>query len=96
MSVSSGLQKYFDSQQKKKSQGDMKKKFDDLAKQIDPAFLASFDSFHDRILDIMEENPESEEVISDEISELDMQLQNSNKAHNMKKAAIIVSTSEDI
>jgi hypothetical protein len=31
MTVSSGLQKYFDSQQKKKSKGDMKKKFQDLA-----------------------------------------------------------------
>ena len=54
MPVSSSLQKYFDSQRKK--DGDMQKKFDQLAWQIDPAFAQSFASFRERILDIVDEN----------------------------------------
>jgi hypothetical protein len=95
MPVSSGLQKYFDSQQKKKSQGDVKKKFQDLASQVDPAFMASFESFHDRILDIVDENPEAQDMVIEEIGELDMKLQNSNRVHNMKKASSIISSSEN-
>lgn len=96
MPVSSGLQKYFDSQQKKKSGGDMKKKFQDLASQIDPAFMASFESFHDRILDIVDENPEAEEMITEEIGDLDMKVQNSKRVHNMKKATTIISAGEEV
>lgn len=94
MPVSSGLQKYFDSQQKKKSKDDMKKKFQDLAWNVDPAFMASFEAFNDRILDIIDENPGSEEMISEEISELDMKIQSSNRIHDMKKAATIIAVSE--
>lgn len=95
MTVSSGLQKYFDSQQKKKSKGDMKKKFQDLAWNVDLAFMASFEAFHDRILDIVEDNPGSEEIISEEIAELDLKVQNSNRVHDMKKAASVVKISEE-
>lgn len=94
MPVSSGLQKYFDSQQKKKSKGDMKKKFQDLATSVDPAFMASFEAFHDRILDIVDDCPEAEHMLNEEISELDMQLQKSNRVHNMKKASTVIDVSE--
>jgi hypothetical protein len=29
--------------------------------------LASFEAFHDRILDIVEDNPESEEMVGEEL-----------------------------
>lgn len=94
MSVSSGLQKYFDSQQKKKSKGDMKKKFQDLATNVDPAFMASFEAFHDRILDIVDEDSEIEEFVWEEISQLDMKLTSTNRKHNMQKAAVVIDVSE--
>jgi hypothetical protein len=56
--------------------------------------MASFEAFNDRILDIIDENPGSEEMISEEIDELDMKLQNSNRVHNMKKAATIIAGTE--
>jgi len=93
MAVSSGLQKYFDSQRKKK--GDMDDKLTALASQIDPAFMQSFIGFHDRILDIVEENPELEDSIEEEIMELDKNLQNSKRKHNLKKAATIVKATEN-
>lgn len=96
MPVSSGLQKYFDSQQKKKSKGDMKKKFQDLAWNVDPEFLASFEAFHDRILDIVEDNPESEEMVGEELWGLDMKVKNSKRTHDMKKAAAVIEVSENM
>jgi hypothetical protein len=48
MPVSSGLQKYFDSQRSKKD--DIKKRFAAIAGQVDPAFTQSFQAFHDRIM----------------------------------------------
>jgi hypothetical protein len=57
--------------------------------------MASFEAFHDRILDIVEDNPGSEEIISEEIAELDLKVQNSNRVHDMKKAASVVKISEE-
>lgn len=94
MPVSSGLQKYFDSQRKKK--GDMQDKLQKLAGQIDPAFLKSFEEFHDKIMWIVDENPEATEIVSDELEELDVKLQNSNRKHNLKKAASIIQSSENL
>ncbi len=95
MPVSSGLQKYFDSQYKKKSKGEMGQKFEDLAWQIDPAFMQSFEAFHDKLLDIVDENPQAEEMVVEEISNLDMKLKNSGRKHDMKKAAAIIRSSEN-
>jgi len=88
MPVSSWLQKYFDSQRAKK--WDLGQKFKDLAWKIDPAFIASFESFHDKIMDIVEETPHSEEMICEELSDLSTQLDNSNRTHDMKKASSII------
>ena len=96
MPVSSGLQKYFDSQQKKKSQGDMKDKLQKLAESVDPAFMKSFDAFHDRILDIVDETPESEDMLRQELNELDTNIRNSRRVHDMKKASAVIKATEKI
>ena len=62
MPVSSGLQKYFDSQRKKKQ--DIKDRLASLADQIDPVFLQSFENFHERIMGIMEDNPDAEDIVA--------------------------------
>ena len=49
MPVSSGLQKYFDSQRSKK--GNMQQKFAALADQIDPAFMQSLKHFMIELLE---------------------------------------------
>lgn len=94
MPVSSTLQKYFDSQRKKK--GDMHDKLEKLAWQIDPAFLKSFEVFHDKIMWIVDENPESKELVWEELDILDMKLQNSQRTHNLQKAATIIESSENL
>lgn len=94
MPVSSGLQKYFDSQRKKK--GDMQDKLEKLAWHIDPAFLKSFEEFHDKIMEIVEDNPEGEGIVSQELDGLDVKLQNSRRTHNLKKAASIIEASENL
>lgn len=92
MPVSTGLQKYFDSKRSKK--GDMQQKFAAISQQIDPAFMKSFEVFHDKIMGIVEENPEASEMLWEELSELDMELQNSNRTHDLKKAAAIIEVAE--
>lgn len=92
MPVSSGLQKYFDSKKPKK--GDMEDKFASLKGQIDPAFMKSFEAFHDKIMDIVEEVPEAEEIIGEELEQLDAKLSNENRRHNLKKAKSIIDVAE--
>ena len=94
MPVSSGLQKYFDSQYKKKSKGDFQKKIEDLSVSIDPAFMQSFEMFHEKIMGIMDENPDAWSMIEEEIEDLDIKLKNTQRVHDMKKAAAIVKTSD--
>ena len=89
MPVSSWLQKYFDSQRKKK--WDLENKFLALKDQIDPAFLKSFSEFHERILWIVDENPESEEMVWKELEDLENTLSETNKKYNLKRAAHIIS-----
>lgn len=57
MPVSTGLQKYFDKKRGKKD--DTQAKLDAISSQIDPAFMKSFSTFHDKIMGIMDENPEA-------------------------------------
>lgn len=92
MPVSSGLQKYFDSQKKKK--WDMQKKLDSLAEQIHPAFQESFEKFHEKIMGIVEQDPQAESFIWEELESLESQLQESNRKHDLKKAASIIHHSE--
>ena len=92
MPVSSGLQKYFDSKKPKK--GDMQQKFASLAGQIDPAFMQSFEAFHDKIMNIVEENPEAESLVSEELGELDEQMKTAGRKHNLRKAEAIIDVAE--
>ncbi len=89
MVVSSWLQKYFDTSKKWK-RDDTKAKLDAIASQIDPAFSSSFESFKTRILDIVEETPEAKTMVLSELGGLDQKLKNSNRRHNLKKAAAII------
>ena len=94
MTVSSGLQKYFDAQQKKKSTQDMKKRFADLEWQVDPAFMQSFSAFHDKIMDIVDENPESWDIVLEEIDQLSNELERTHRVHELKKAQSIIDSSD--
>lgn len=74
----------------------MQDKFQKLAGQIDPAFLKSFEEFHDKIMSIVDEDPESSDMVSEELDILDIKLQNTQRRHNLKKAASIIETSENL
>ncbi len=95
MTVSSGLQKYFDAQQKKKSAQDMKKRFADLEWKVDPAFMQSFVNFHDKIMDIVDENPDSAEIALEEVNELTKEVERTHRVHELKKAQAIIESSEE-
>lgn len=94
MPISSGLQKYFDSQQKKKSEQDMKKRFADLEWKIDPAFTQSFANFHNKIMDIVDENPESSDIVLEEIDDLTREIGRTHRVHELKKSQAIIQSSE--
>lgn len=94
MPVSAGLQKYFDSQKKKS--GTMQDSLASLKWQIDPAFMQSFEAFHDKIMWIVDDDPDASELVSEELSDLDMKMQSASRKHNLKKAASIINTSEQI
>lgn len=85
MPVSPALQKYFDAKKPKKD--DTQKKLAAIAEQIDPAFMLSFDVFRDKILGIVDDYPESESLVWEELEELQEQLESSQRKHDMKKMA---------
>jgi len=92
MPVSSWLQKYFDSRKSKK--WDIKKKFSDLEGKIDPAFIASFESFHDKIMDIVEEDDsDMQGIICSELGDLDSKIEESNSRYTTLKAASLIEAS---
>lgn len=92
MVVSSGLQKYFDSQRKKKG-GSIKDKLAKIESQIDPEFLRSFQVFHDRILDIVDDE-ESESIAEEELDSLEVELKTANRKHQLQKAKAILDNTE--
>lgn len=96
MPVSSGLQKYFDAQQKKQTAQDMKKRFADLKGKIDPAFMQSFAWFHDKIMNIVDENPESTNMVLEEVDELAKKVERSHRVHELKKAQVIIESSKEV
>lgn len=85
MPVSSGLQKYFDSQQQKKSKRDIEEKFKDLSGKVDPVFLQSFEVFHDKLMGIVDENPEEIDMIADEIESLGKDMSSLQRSHDTAK-----------
>lgn len=94
MVVSPGLQKYFAGKKKKK--WDVDDKLSALSGDIDPRFMQSFVAFRERILDIVEEDPSTEEMVHEELSDLEMSLTQSARKHNLKKAAMIKEVSKDM
>lgn len=93
MPVSSGLQKYFDAQHTWKKD-DTQAKLDSIASQLDPAFSQSFLEFRERILWIVSENPNEEEIIQEELNVLSWHISNSQRVHNLKKASVIITATE--
>lgn len=96
MAVSSGLQKYFDAQQKKKTVQDMKKRFSDLEWKVDPAFMQSFSEFHDKLMNIVDENPESSDIVMEEVDELSKEVERTHRVHELKKAQAVIQASEEV
>jgi len=96
MPVSSGLEKYFDAQQKKRTMQNMKKRFADLEWKIDPAFMQSFVSFHDKIMGIVNENPESSDMVMQEVDELTKHIERTKWKYELKKAEVIIKNSEKL
>ncbi len=92
MPVSAGLQKYFDSRRGKKD--DTQARLDSMANQIDPAFMDSFRDFREKILGIIDENPQEIDMIEEELDSLGTQLQHHGRVHNLKKANSIIEISE--
>jgi len=92
MPVSAGLQKYFNG--RKKDPRDVGAKLKKIEDHIDPKFLGKFDDFRDRILTIVGEDPESEDIIHEEIDALESKLSRSGRQNNLKKAATVIRNSE--
>lgn len=91
MVVSEGLQKYFDAQ---RDENNIESKLSSLSTDLDPRFLQSFSEYRSRILWIVQENPEAEEMISNEVIDLGEKLTERKRQHNMKKAAVVIDTAE--
>jgi len=94
MAVSSGLQKYFDAQQKKQSAQAIKKRFADLEGKVDPAFMQSFANFHGQIMDIIDEDPGASDIVLEEVDDLASEIENTQRTHNLKKAQSIIDVTE--
>ena len=94
MPVSSGLEKYFDKSRKKKRKkngdSEIKEKLTAVESQIDPAFSMSFQSFKERILEIVDETPEATDMVDSELWNLNEKLKSTKRRHNLKKAAAII------
>jgi len=92
MPVSAGLQKYFDGRRKgSKDIGDKLKKIQD---QLDPKFLWKFEDFRTRILTIVGEDPDAEDIVHEEIDILGSNLQDLGRKHSLKKASTLIRSSE--
>lgn len=89
MSVSSWLQKYFDDSRKKRKSS-IQDTLNSLKWEIHPEFLQSFEAFHDRILWIVDENPEDVDVVEGELIQLNSSFKERKRVHQMKKAKTII------
>lgn len=57
---------------------------------IDPIFLSSFEKFHDQVLGILEDTPESVSVVEDEITDLETKLERVNKKRKVKTFQVVI------
>lgn len=92
MPVSAGLQKYFDSQRKKS--WDIEQKFASIAQDIDPKFSASFEDFRSRILGIVGNDEDAQEIAHEELENLQEKMQERKRQHDLKKAAAIIDAAD--
>ena len=72
----------------------MKQKLDALSAHIDPAFMQSFADFHDRILQIVDEHPESVDEIHEDLDSLHEEMLSAKSRYELRKSAIIIEKSE--
>lgn len=87
MVVSDALQAAFD---KKRKKWDISQKLKSLESQISPDFLKNFEVFRMRILDIVEETPESSSLVEWQLGLLENELHNASRRHEMKKAKTMI------
>ncbi len=93
MAVSSGLQRYFDSQRQKK--WDIRKKLEVLKRNINPAFVKSFEDFHDRILAVVDDGWAQEiHIVEQELANVDTKLKHVKWKHTLKKASSVIDIAE--
>ena len=82
MPVSSWLQSHFDKKRKKKQ---VAIKLENIRGQIDPSFIASFEKFRSKVLCIVEDSPESCNIVEQEIDSLETKLERVKKKKKVKK-----------
>lgn len=88
MPVSEGLQRHFDKTWSGKKQ--VCQKLDDLQWKIDPAFLRTFEAFRDKLLDIVEDTPESCSVAENQIDTLGTKLEQVNNKRKVKTFEAVI------
>ncbi|NDK09354.1 hypothetical protein GW846_01095 [Candidatus Gracilibacteria bacterium] len=93
MTVSCGLQKYFDAQRSQKKDT-TSAQLEAISAHVDPIFMQSFEEFRARILDIVDEDPDCEDIVSEELGELDSQMQERKRVHNMQSSKAIIEAFE--
>ncbi len=85
MVVSSWLQKYFDSQQKKKSKRQLQDTFHDLKEKIHPRFFQSFQEFQTKLMAIVEDDPDNSDIVAEEVVSLWQEMQKLQRSHDSEK-----------
>ena len=56
--------------------------------------MQSFENFHSQIMDIIDENPESSDIVLEEVEELTNNIEKTQRVHNLKKASSIIEAAE--
>lgn len=90
MPVSPWLQRYFDSKHQQQKKKHIKKKFKKIQGDIDPAFETSFKKFKKELLSIVDNNPQHEDIVLDELDVLWVWIKKSKGKYNVKLWASII------
>jgi hypothetical protein len=57
--------------------------------------MQSFANFHDKIMDIVDENPESSDIVLEEVGALGREVERTHRVHELKKAQVIIELSKE-
>jgi hypothetical protein len=57
--------------------------------------MQSFANFHDKIMDIVDENSESSDIVLEEVGELTKEVERTQRVHNLQKAQAIIESSKE-